>query len=599
MPIRLLALLLRVRPRVRFTLLTIVAPLLFAPDVGAQPLPPGIPALPSDVTRDEVNGAARESGFPESEYPYASVPNGCGSGPTRSVTPQGVDGISFVPACESHDRCYVVGSRKEACDHAFLRDLTQICYAQATAPGDPPVEGRASRDDCLTWARRFYAAVDELGGDAFEDAQSLQEAYGRWLHEYLEILSVLYVFDTSGSMLEGNKHLANRISALNSLATIKFVQSSRPRRRAISVMTFGGDCSEAAVKTLADFTPDLDRIESVLENQLPWPAGGTPLTIARARAARVAEAFKRTDPQYIKKVKIVVMSDGEDTCGEVRPQGAYSRPSQLAGDESHVQYLTIGFDVAAGSRAERDLQYLAASSGGRYVSARDPGQLSRAFERLLTVYRPRPSPGVDSVPAEARATFRQGIRALYDRDYPKARDAFRAYVAAQPRDPAGVFNLATALEASEQYRGAADAYQRYTSLAPGARDRSRVLERIPRMRANHADHFAYQVELVRSDLAYLENYYERLFNQDNASLAAEFRGFVREKGEFYASLSDALEIEAPWVEQAERDVGQALRTLARRVDSPTFDRDAVSLLAVPIGHLEELVQALAAHRPTS
>jgi tetratricopeptide (TPR) repeat protein len=259
--------------------------------------------------------------------------------------------------------------------------------------------------------------------------------------------------------------------------------------------------------------------------------------------------------------------------------------------------MTVGLGIEPGSAAERDLQFLASSTGGRYLSARSPDLLRRAFTRQVRAYVPRPVPSTAGLDTSARRHFFAGVRALQEREFRTAADSFAAFTALHPGDAHGQYNLAQALEATDRYRGAAAVYRRYLAAAPEAADRAAVQAMLPVLERDYADHFAYQVELIKSDLAYLENYYQRLFNQENAALAAEFRGFVLEKGEFYAHLSDVLEIEAPWVDAAERDVGQSLQRLARRVDSPTFDRDAVSLLAGPIGHLEELVRALSAHRP--
>jgi len=104
------------------------------------------------------------------------------------------------------------------------------------------------------------------------------------------------------------------------------------------------------------------------------------------------------------------------------------------------------------------------------------------------------------------------------------------------------------------------------------------------------------VELVKSDLSYLEDYYQRLFNQSNAALAAEFSGFVREKGEFYRNLPDAFELDAQWLEQDTRRLSRAINRIAKRINHPTFDRDAVSLLAVPIKQLEKIVEMLEIER---
>lgn len=100
------------------------------------------------------------------------------------------------------------------------------------------------------------------------------------------------------------------------------------------------------------------------------------------------------------------------------------------------------------------------------------------------------------------------------------------------------------------------------------------------------------MNLLRSDLEYLKEYYKRLFGLKNDELAAEFAGFVAEKGVFYRNLAQILEIRSVRIERNANDLADSLNFLNRRVGSPSFDRDAVSLLTVPIGHLEELVERI-------
>jgi TolA-binding protein len=403
--------------------------------------------------------------------------------------------------------------------------------------------------------------------------------------------ATLFLFDVSGSMAENNKIGLWKSVALQQIGQMQ--QSRRDLLAAVSV--FGGSCDPNAMRTLLPFTSDLRTVSQTLQSRIPSPSGATPLRIAREQAEQMADSLKQAR-RLDQPINVMVLSDGQDTCPSTRPSGVWSQQSSTTGTPS-VRYMAVGLALDTGSPAERDLQYLVSLTGGRYFRAQSQHDLTRAFDKLLKTYAPRSSTVLAEAPRAMVTTFQDGSRALHMRAYTEAATAFRAYSQAQPQDPAGHYNLAQALEATDRYKAAAASYRRYLAAAPGAPDRAAVQATLPVLERDYLDHHAYQVELIKSDLAYLQKYYDRLFNQDNASLAAEFRGFVLEKGEFYANLSDALEIEAPWVEQAERDVGQSLQRLARRVDNPTFDRDAVSLLAVPIGHLEELVEALSAHRP--
>lgn len=293
--------------------------------------------------------------------------------------------------------------------------------------------------------------------------------------------------------------------------------------------------------------------------------------------------------------RIILLSDGQSTCGEVHPPGAYSRrwdiPVKPQGDRPRIAFLTIGFDVSPRSAAERDLQYLASISGGRYFNAPDIRQLARAFQKFVRVFVPKDLMG-PVAQRDALVHFERGRQALLRREYSVALEAFHAFVAAEPEDPAGLYNLAQALEAMDRYKAAAEFYRRYVEVAPLAPDRREVERRIAQLQQDYADHFTYQLQVLRSDLAYLKNYYYALFYRSTGELSREFAGFVSEKAHFYAALPDTLEVTAPWLKTATRDLTDALLILADRVRSPTFDRDAISLLTIPIRQLEQIIERL-------
>src|SRR6185295_14563262 len=134
--------------------------------------------------------------------------------------------------------------------------------------------------------------------------------------------------------------------------------------------------------------------------------------------------------------------------------------------------------------------------------------------------------------------------------------------------------------------------ERYAVLAPQAPDAAEARDNARRMREDYADYLIYQVKLVRSDLDYLKRYYESLFNRSNDELADEFAGFVREKGDFYARLPEVLELDKPWLKRSAQDLVRGFGAIAKRIGEPTFDRDAVSLLTIPIAQLEEIVEHL-------
>lgn len=95
--------------------------------------------------------------------------NGCGSGSTLAITPNGL----FGSPCNNHDRCYgVIGKSKGECDKQFHREMLEICarnfHTWITRP---------ARIACNGNADVYYTAVLDHGGEAYRAAQrhALQE----------------------------------------------------------------------------------------------------------------------------------------------------------------------------------------------------------------------------------------------------------------------------------------------------------------------------------------------------------------------------------------------------------------------------------------
>lgn len=174
----------------------------------------------------------------------------------------------------------------------------------------------------------------------------------------------------------------------------------------------------------------------------------------------------------------------------------------------------------------------------------------------------------------------------------QARSLFSSYLESHDSDAAGHYNLALALEATDRYLEAIDHYQRYVALAPNAPDRAQVEREIPLLRQDHRDRRAHRVQLLRSDLEYLKRYYQTLFHGSNTDLSIEFASFLREKGELYGRLPEELGVDEPWLKSRSDDLVASFERIAQRLGTPTFDRDAVSLLTLPIGRLEEIVERL-------
>ena len=98
------------------------------------------------------------------------------------------------------------------------------------------------------------------------------------------------------------------------------------------------------------------------------PKGMTPIT---ASVRKAAQQLRYTE----QKATVILVSDGEETC-KADPC-ALGKELEAAGVDftAHV----IGFDIQQGSKAHKQLQCLAANTGGRYVDANSASELNRAL----------------------------------------------------------------------------------------------------------------------------------------------------------------------------------------------------------------------------
>lgn len=463
--------------------------------------------------------------------------------------------------------------------------------------------------DYLDFVDNVYGFITAIG------SSTLFPAVLTFEYNFDKADPTLYLIDVSGSMGGGKITQATQ-AAYQSVASIESQYANTPTQPDVAVLTFSGGCSPSSTRSVLGFTPDLDQAKALFERGL-GTGGGTPSPQALEVATQQMQAYLTANPS-VQQGRIIMMSDGQSSCGAIRPPGVFSQstttvsaPSTTGSSTSSsstasplmstatggaplppVQYLTVGFDIPPGSPAERDLQYLASSTGGRYFNAQNGPQLARAFRKLARVFRPKPIPDAYRLPEEQRALLDTGRAALRVSDFGSARAAYASFAEILPDEPAALYNLALALEGHDRYKGAAATYRQYLAAAPDAPEAEDLRQRIALLEQDYRDHYTYLTALVASDLVYLQDYYQRLFNRSNAALSDEFAGFIREKGPFYEDLTDALEVENSALDRAAEDLALTLERLARRVGTPTFDRDAVSLLTLPIAHLEEIARLL-------
>ncbi len=405
----------------------------------------------------------------------------------------------------------------------------------------------------------------------------------------ISAVPTLFLFDVSGSMNENNKIESARRAGLDALTEMR---EGGAERVPISVMEFSGDnCGgNNLARTLMPFQVGIGLAEQKVMALGRPPNGGTPIPQARDAAIARMNAFFGANSS-VKEGRIILLSDGQSTCGpEIRPAGVFTRQDIRVMRPSPITFLTIGFDVPAGSKAERDLQYMAATTGGRYYNAADRDGLVRALRKHVRVYRPRAC-------NMANADFVAGIKGFAERDYPTALESFRRYVGQNPGDWCGQYNLALALEANDRYKRAGEGYARYLSLMPSSPDRTRVEAKVAEMRTEYAAFLDYQIRLIQSDHDYLRGpFWRSIFNNESSEVAAEFGSFVYEKGEFYANLPDILEIDERWLMNDSKNISSSLRLLDGRRNQKGFDIDAVSLLTTPVGQIEDMLERLTNYR---
>ena len=101
------------------------------------------------------------------------------------------------------------------------------------------------------------------------------------------------------------------------------------------------------------------------------PKGMTPISESVRQAAAQLRFTER-------KATVILVSDGEETCNA--DPCALGKELEAAGVDftAHV----VGFDIQKGSKAHQQLQCLAANTGGRYVDAKDAGELNRALQSV-------------------------------------------------------------------------------------------------------------------------------------------------------------------------------------------------------------------------
>jgi len=187
----------------------------------------------------------------------------------------------------------------------------------------------------------------------------------------------LLVLDASGSMWGQVKGKPKVEIAREAVATML---KTWPADESLGLIAYGhrrkGDCADIEVVS----TPKrLDKSAFTQRVNSLQAKGMTPIT-ASVRLA--AEQLKSTE----QKATVILVSDGEETC-KADPC-ALGKELEAAGVDftAHV----IGFDLPEGP-ARQQLQCLAGTTGGRYIEARDAGELNAALGEVAKTEPAKPA----------------------------------------------------------------------------------------------------------------------------------------------------------------------------------------------------------------
>ena len=188
----------------------------------------------------------------------------------------------------------------------------------------------------------------------------------------------MLVLDASGSMWGKMGGRAKIEIARDAVAQML---DGWPAGQQLGLMAYGhrskGDCSDIE---LLRAPGALDRSAMVQTVNALQPKGMTPIS---ASVRMAAEQLKFSE----RKATVILVSDGEETC-HADPCALGAELEKLGVDfTAHV----VGFDIDKNPKAKAQLQCLASSTGGRYLDAKDAGELNKALREVAQAPAPAPA----------------------------------------------------------------------------------------------------------------------------------------------------------------------------------------------------------------
>lgn len=224
--------------------------------------------------------------------------------------------------------------------------------------------------------------------------------------------SILVIMDVSGSM--ARKDAGGTTLIQGARQAVRQLVSEAPPETPVGLRLYGHTYPGEDKRRGCQDTELVVPVEAVAQSGTAItaaidgvkPTGFTPI------GGALKQAVKDFPPEGERT--IVLVSDGEDTCGAPEPCQA---ARQLAGQGIAVQVDTVGLFLQGNAKAQKQLQCVAKATGGRYYTADNAAQLT---ERLTTVsqraiQRFEASAGpIQGGPAATRATAMEAGAAYVD-----------------------------------------------------------------------------------------------------------------------------------------------------------------------------------------
>lgn len=277
--------------------------------------------------------------------------------------------------------------------------------------------------------------------------------------------SIALLIDTSGSMGDNDKIGKAKDAARRAARQVSATTE-------IAILSFSGECGPTAMKVVADFTTDLNRLLSAIDS---LSAGGsTPMYISTAAAVQHVKDHGRG-----KNGTVILMSDGADTCRDQKAEAS------AAIRTSNIPVSTIGFDVGNNRDAQNDLSGIATLSGGRTfaASAADPREIIRAFNLAMLPSLLKDFDFGGGGGAAVSGYFSQAKALVQQQNISGALMMLQQANQLAPNSPNLNFNLSLLYEAEDQLTPALNHANNYLRLAPGAIDSADVQNRIREIEA--------------------------------------------------------------------------------------------------------------------